>query len=198
MTNKKGQATIEVVLLLPLFIIFILIVIRIFAMLSLKQKMEIATLYAARRWQLESHVDVRHAPYDKNILYKNIQKKVDTLIGLDKPAAKKFMDITAVELTINPSVNWREVDLTVYIKPPRLGILCKYDKQIVCKHQPRPRNYQKFCYLGYNYICGSGGKMSVKKVVSLKPRTYEWELPSPPESAKANGKIFGRSTGSRR
>jgi len=45
----RGQATTEVVLLLPLFMFFLFAFAKVFAMLVLVQKMEVASYYAARR-----------------------------------------------------------------------------------------------------------------------------------------------------
>src|SRR5208282_3387986 len=59
--NSRGQATTEVVLLLPLFMFFLYAFAKIFAMLLLVQKLEIASYYAARRWQLESHRNFTYA-----------------------------------------------------------------------------------------------------------------------------------------
>jgi len=53
--SERGQATTEVVLLFPVFIMFLLLFAKVFAMLILVQKLEIASFYAGRRWQLESH-----------------------------------------------------------------------------------------------------------------------------------------------
>src|SRR5271156_878348 len=59
--RAKGQATTEVVLLMPLFMFFLYAFAKIFAMLLLVQKLEIASYYAARRWQLESHRNATYA-----------------------------------------------------------------------------------------------------------------------------------------
>ena len=53
--DENGQATTEVVLLFPLFMFFLFAFAKLFALLILVQKLEIASFYAARRWQLESH-----------------------------------------------------------------------------------------------------------------------------------------------
>jgi Flp pilus assembly protein TadG len=50
--NRKGQATTEVVLLFPIFFILALFVIKIYGLLVVVQKTEIASFYAAKRWQL--------------------------------------------------------------------------------------------------------------------------------------------------
>ncbi len=182
---RRGQATTEMVLLLPLFIMFILLVIRIFSILALKQKMEIASLYAARRWQLESHVDIAYAAWDKNVLYKNIKKEVQNFIGLSNPAARKFMDLSDVELGVEKQKQWWKVTVSVHVKPPPLGILCKYDKNTVCKDQ----RIRLKCFEGYKYICEGGRPMAMSKFVGLKPRPYKERLPSNKKGAKGNQKI---------
>ncbi|MBO7605771.1 MAG: hypothetical protein J6S61_04845, partial [Elusimicrobiaceae bacterium] len=53
--SKHGQATTEVVLLFPIFFILALFIIKIYGLLIVLQKTEIASVYAARRWQFESH-----------------------------------------------------------------------------------------------------------------------------------------------
>ncbi len=57
----------EVLLLFPMFMVILFITVKIFALLVLIQKMEIASYYAARRWQLESHLNANYAAsYDNN------------------------------------------------------------------------------------------------------------------------------------
>ena len=51
--TSQGQATTETVLLFPIFLFFLFAFAKIFALLVLVQKMEIASYYAARRWQLD-------------------------------------------------------------------------------------------------------------------------------------------------
>jgi hypothetical protein len=50
--RRDGQATTEVVLLLPFFAFFAFAFVKLFALLILAQRIEIASFYAARRWQL--------------------------------------------------------------------------------------------------------------------------------------------------
>jgi len=74
--DRTGQATTEVVLLLPLFMFFLFAFSKIFAVLVLVQKMEIASYYAARRWQLESHRNVSFESFDDNSLCPDIESNV--------------------------------------------------------------------------------------------------------------------------
>src|SRR4029077_16266121 len=77
----RGQATTEVVLLMPLFMFFLFAFAKIFAMLLLVQKLEIASYYAARRWQLESHRNVAYEGFDANALCSDIERQVACYIG---------------------------------------------------------------------------------------------------------------------
>lgn len=79
--NRKGQAMTEVVLLFPLFMFFLFAFAKIFALLILVQKVEIASTYAARRWQLESHRNAAWEGWDDGTLRQDIQTKVLSYIG---------------------------------------------------------------------------------------------------------------------
>lgn len=85
--GKKGQAMTEVVLLFPVFMFFLFAFVKIFAMLILVQKMEIASYYAARRWQLESHRNVDFEG-DDSALMNDIEAKVSEYIGYGGPNEK--------------------------------------------------------------------------------------------------------------
>ena len=50
--GRKGQAMTEVVLLFPIVMFFLFAFAKVFALLILMQKLEIASFNAARRWQL--------------------------------------------------------------------------------------------------------------------------------------------------
>ena len=70
--SRKGQATTETVLLFPVLVIFILFIIKIFGLLVLSQKMEIAGFYAARRYQLQGGVPDSMQNWDRQFLEKII------------------------------------------------------------------------------------------------------------------------------
>ena len=97
--SRRGQATTEVVLLFPIFMFFLFAFAKIFAMLILVQKMEIASFYAARRWQLESHRNVEYEADDSGALQDDIEKRVSEYIGFGGPtnqygdATEKFLDL---------------------------------------------------------------------------------------------------------
>src|SRR5580658_5892474 len=103
MKNKaKGQATTEVVLLMPLFMFLLFAFAKIFSMLLLVQKLEIASYYAARRWQLESHRNANYVGSDFSNLLPDIQTNVNNYLGLGvtvggplyQTSAASFLGIT--------------------------------------------------------------------------------------------------------
>lgn len=75
----------ETVLLFPLFMFFLFAFAKVFALLILVQKIEIASTYAARRWQLESHRNAAYEAWDDGRLRMNIQSKVLAYIGYGDP-----------------------------------------------------------------------------------------------------------------
>ncbi|OGR45975.1 MAG: hypothetical protein A2X37_09305 [Elusimicrobia bacterium GWA2_66_18] len=79
--SRKGQAMTETVLLFPLFMFFLFAFVKVFALLILVQKIEIASFYAARRWQLESHRNAKFESWDKDTLRLDIEKKVKDYLG---------------------------------------------------------------------------------------------------------------------
>ena len=84
--GRRGQATTEVVLLFPIFMFFLFAFAKIFALLILMQKLEIASFYAARRWQLESHRNAAHEAWDEGTLRMNIETRVLAYLGYGGPA----------------------------------------------------------------------------------------------------------------
>ncbi|MDE2040193.1 MAG: pilus assembly protein [Elusimicrobia bacterium] len=126
--SRRGQATTEVVLLLPIFMFFLFAFAKIFATLILVQKVEIASYYAARRWQLESHRDVDYAAFDGDAggcggLCSDIEQKALSYVGYGT-ASQDFLGLTytcgggkAVGLGIQRTQVWNVVTLTVCTKP---------------------------------------------------------------------------------
>ncbi|MDE2143428.1 MAG: hypothetical protein KGJ84_13555, partial [Elusimicrobia bacterium] len=135
-----GQATTEVVLLFPLFMFFLFAFAKLFALLILVQKLEIASFYAARRWQLESHRNQQYVgPADDGAeggsctgLCGDIQEKVKSYIGYDGPSAG-FLDLTTSCLktsecsagspgvTIQRTQVWNVVTVTACTNPVSLA-----------------------------------------------------------------------------
>lgn len=172
--GKKGQATTEVVLLFPIFFILALFVIKIYGLLVVLQKTEIASAYAGRRWQLESHRALQYTQgWDKNFLEKDIKKKVQEYIGFTNPATRKFLSLRRVDVSIERLDVWNIVTITVSTYPPRLPFLCSYNKREVCKSP-----YGAACMRGYNFICESGGTIKVTKNVPNRDRPIAFILPN--------------------
>lgn len=169
--SKRGQATTEVVLLFPFFVIFILFIIKIFGLLVLSQKMEIAGYYAARRFQLQSHeTDYYHRTWDRRFLIKDIQKKIENYLGFDNPGMKKFLNLNTIKLDVDTSGTWTKVVITAQTKAPRIRFLCKYNKDRVCEHDER-------CLKGYAFLCETGGQVKVNKYVGHNERPNPYERP---------------------
>lgn len=170
---KKGQAMTEVVLLFPIFMLIVFITAKIFALLVLVQKMEIASYYAARRWQLESHLNVNYAmSYDEGTLKTDIEDKVKDYLGFRTPAIAKFLNLRSLELDIVRTQVWNVVTLTVETNPAGLALFCKYPKQAVCAHP-----YGAACNNGYDYICVGGKTLDVVKYVPNRDRPIQFVLP---------------------
>ena len=127
-SSRKGQATTETVLLFPVLVIFIVFIIKIFGLLVLSQKMEIAGFYAARRYQLQSHVTDYLTRWDRRYLQKDIKKKVEDYLGFNNPGMVRFLSLRSLKLNVDTSGTWTRVVLTVNTAPPRINFLCKYDK----------------------------------------------------------------------
>ena len=126
MRFSRGQATTEVVLLLPIFMFFLFAFAKIFAMLILVQKMEIASFYSARRWQLESHRNVEYEPDDEGGLKSDIEKKVSQYLGFDRGGQEKFLDLVRLtghgaRLAVTRTQVWNIVTLTVRTRPIQAG-----------------------------------------------------------------------------
>ncbi len=178
--SKHGQATTEVVLLFPIFFILALFIIKIYGLLIVLQKTEIASAYAGRRWQLESHRAVKYTQgWDKNFLMADIKKKVQEYIGFTNPATRKFLSLREVDVSIKRYEVWNSITITVSTYPPRIPLLCSYDKREVCK-QP----YGAACMRGYNFICETGGTIQVVKQVPNRDRPIGFILPNSAKNLK--------------
>ena len=170
LSSSRGQATTETVLLFPIMVIFIIFIIKIFGLLVLTQKMEIAGFYAARRFQLQSHTTDYLQRWDTRYLQKDIQKKVEEYIGFNNPAMVRFLSLRSLNLTIKTSGTWTKVVLTVHTAPPRIKFLCKYDKLQLCQNDPH-------CLSGYAFLCETGGEIEITKYVGPNERVLPWRRP---------------------
>jgi len=170
--GRPGQAMTEVVLLFPLFLLIVFITAKIFALLVLVQKLEIASYYAARRWQLESHLNADQANWDETTLRKDIEKNVRGYIGFDTPAVSKFLNLKDLKLEVVRTQVWNVVTLTVITNPAGIKMLCKYPKQAVCAAP-----YGAACMNGHDYLCQGGKQMEVIKYVPNRDRPIQFVLP---------------------
>ena len=178
--NKKGQATTEVVLLFPLFFILALFIIKIYGLLIIVQKSEIASFYAARRWQLESHRAAKFVQtWDDNFLRRDIEDKVQSYIGFKNPSIRKFLSLRKVSITVERTNVWQIISLMIETHPPRLPLLCAYDKRQVCKGE-----HSQACFRGYNFVCESGGKIVVTKNVPNRDRPISFLMTNSDVSKK--------------
>ncbi|MCI5820469.1 MAG: hypothetical protein MR039_01710 [Elusimicrobia bacterium] len=169
--SSRGQATTEVVLLFPLLVIFILFIIKIFGLLILSQKMEIAGYYVGRRYQLQSHeTDYYRNTWDRRYLQKDIQKKVENYLGFDNPGMRKFLSLNDLKIKYDTSGTWTKVELIARTRPPRIRFLCKYDRDHVCQQD-------EMCVRGYNYLCETGGEVKVIKYIGHNERPAPYQRP---------------------
>jgi hypothetical protein len=135
--GERGQATTEVVLLFPAFVFFLFAFAKVFALLILVQKLQIASFYAARRWQLESHRNVSwEAQFDNPALRPDITNRVCSYLGYTSGCgvpSPNFLDLTnqchstptcpnsnAPGVSIQRTQVWNVVTTTVCTKPLNL------------------------------------------------------------------------------
>lgn len=168
--GRRGQATTETVLLFPVMVIFILFIIKIFGLLVLTQKMEIAGFYAARRYQLQSHTTDYLTRWDRRYLQKDIQKKVEDYLGFNNPGMVRFLSLRKLKLDINTSGTWTKVTLTVTTAPPRIKFLCNYNKLQLCQNELT-------CLKGYEFLCETGGEIQVIKYAGPNERVLPYVRP---------------------
>ena len=162
----------EVVLLFPIFLIIVFITAKIFALLVLVQKLEIASYYAARRWQLESHLSADWANWDETTLKKDIEKNVRGYLGFETPAVSKFLNLKDMKIEVVRTQVWNVSTLTFPTNPAGVKILCKYPKQAVCTYP-----YGAACMNGHDYLCQGGKQLEVIKYVPNRDRPIQFVLP---------------------
>lgn len=169
--NSHGQATTEMVLLFPVLIIFVLFIIKIFGLLVLNQKMQIAGTYAARRYQLQSHVtEYYEKGWDRRFLKKDIQRKVEEIVGFNNPGMRQFLSLNSFKLDIDTDNNWTKITLTANTKAPRIKFLCNYDKDRVCDRD-------RYCLKGYSFLCENGARIQVIKYAGKNERPAPYARP---------------------
>jgi len=169
--NRRGQATTEMVLLFPVLIIFVLFIIKIFGLLVLNQKMQIAGTYAARRYQLQSHVtDYYEKGWDRRFLKKDVERKVEEIVGFNNPGMRQFLSLNSFRLDVNTDNNWTKITLTANTKAPRIKFLCNYDKDRVCDRD-------RYCLKGYSFLCEEGARIQVIKYAGKNERPAPYARP---------------------
>ncbi len=169
--NRRGQATTEMVLLFPVLIIFVLFIIKIFGLLVLNQKMQIAGTYAARRYQLQSHVtEYYEKGWDRRFLKKDVERKVEEIIGFNNPGLRQFLSLNSFRLDVNTDNNWTKITLTANTKAPRIKFLCNYDKDRVCDRD-------RYCLKGYSFLCEDGARIQVIKYAGKNERPAPYARP---------------------
>ena len=172
--GRPGQAMTEVVLLFPIFLVIVFITAKIFALLVLVQKLEIASYYAARRWQLESHLNADYESFDNTVLMNDIKRNVSGYIGYDTEAVRKFLNLRpgGLELKVTRTQVWNVVTLSVTTEASGVTMLCKNTKQEVCAAP-----YGAACMSGHDYLCQGGKQMVVEKYVPNRDRPIQFVLP---------------------
>ncbi len=169
--SRRGQATTEMVLLFPVLVVFVLFIIKIFGLLVLNQKMQMAGMYAARRYQLQSHVtDYYEQGWDRRYLKKDVQRKVEEIIGLNNPGTRQFLSLNSFKMDIDTRDNWTKITLVANTKAPRIRFLCNYDKDKVCDRD-------RYCLRGYSFLCEDGAKIEVIKYAGKNERPAPYARP---------------------
>ena len=170
-SRKEGQATTEMVLLFPVLVVFVLFIIKIFGLLVLNQKMQIAGMYAARRYQLQSHVtDFYEKGWDRRYLKKDVKRKVEEIICFNNTGTRQFLSLNSFAMDINTDDNWTKITLTANTKAPRIRFLCNYDKDRVCDRD-------RYCLRGYSFLCEEGAKIQVIKYAGKNERPAPYARP---------------------
>jgi hypothetical protein len=95
---------------------------KVFALLILVQKMEIASYYAARRWQLESHRNVSYEPFDDGALKGHIEQRVREYLGFQDARTRGFLGLQSAGLTVTRTQVWNVVTLTVRTNPANVPL----------------------------------------------------------------------------
>lgn len=126
--RRSGQATTEVVLTLPILMLFVWMFTKLFLLLILVQKLEIASYYAARRWQLESHRNVQYEQKDGGgnfgcegqfqSLCGNIEHHVRGYLGCTGGPLVTYLGLAKCDVEITRQNVWNEVSLTANVTLP--------------------------------------------------------------------------------
>ena len=151
--------------------VFILFIIKICGILVLNQKMQIAGTYAARRFQLQSHVtEFYEQGWDRRFLKKDIQRRVEEMVGFRNPGMRQFLSLNTFNMDVNTNGEWTKITLTANTKAPRIKFLCNYNKDTVCNHD-------QHCLRGYRFVCETGVKIQVIKYAGKNERPAPYIRP---------------------
>lgn len=172
--KSSGLIMVEMVLLVPLFIILMLFMTKLFGFLIVIQKMEIASFYAARRWQLESHLNIQQIAATDGQLEQKIRQQVTKYMksGADN---NLFGGSSDIDITFTRTELWNVVQLEVPVKPitgTLKNFMCRKPAETVCKSYKGDD-----CPNGYKAICESGVKFAVIKYVPNRDRPIKYTLP---------------------
>ncbi|MBI4669227.1 MAG: four helix bundle protein [Elusimicrobia bacterium] len=149
--STKGQATTEMVLLVPLFLIVAIGIVKIFALSVMLQKMELAMYYAGRRWMLESHKNYTyHQSFDMPVLVPDIESKVAAYLGAGDEFKEKILGFKRQDIffKVKPTIIYGVLNLKVRTK----GLM---------PFQPESEN-----------------EWEVIKYVATRDRPIKWNIPS--------------------
>lgn len=154
--------------MLPVFMFFLFAFAKVYALLMLIQKMEIASYYAARRWQLESHRNVDFEGDDSGPLMKDINRRVSEYLGYDT-AIGKFMNLKGkqADIRVNRTQVWQVIILSVETNPTAVGFFIS---------GPGPYSEQAL-EKGENRSLAKGIKLQVTKYVPNRDRPIKFILP---------------------
>lgn len=172
--TRRGQATTEVVLLFPVFMLIVFVTAKIFALLVLVQKLEISSYYAARRWQLESHKNSNFFSNDEAMLQvgrSSIKEVIKSYIGFNDNSVRGFLNLKDLQISVVRTQVWQVMTITVTTNPAGVKLLCRWPKAQVCS------GFKDDCGIGYDYLCVSGGSLETIKYIPNRDRPIQFQLP---------------------
>jgi hypothetical protein len=135
----------EMVLLFPIFLFFLFGFVNIFSLLILVQKVEIASVYAATRWQFESHKNVDYDSFDEGALRRDIQERAMEYIGFKNPGLRKNLALDKLQLYVQRTQVWSVLTLRVTTKPWALS-------SIMTPQEGPMRKTQGFVFESTKYV----------------------------------------------
>ncbi|MEK6544373.1 MAG: hypothetical protein AABZ44_08075 [Elusimicrobiota bacterium] len=112
---REGQATTEMVILVPIFLIFAIAIVKIFVLSVFVQKMELACYYAGRRWMLESHKNAKYNQWDMSTLKNDLENMTAEFLGAGDPLKEQLIGFTRsdIRLEIKPTIIYAVMTLHI-------------------------------------------------------------------------------------